>query len=130
MVVLLAGCGQGLTTRTVSVSGLSAEEEAIVHEALQLMAGVQLPSRIVVVGGGEHAGQACVDCDPCLITLGEYDDGIFPIRERLIPIVWHEVGHCLGQEHILDAGDVMHPQAPVLRAVTPAKQSAFFARLR
>lgn len=65
--------------------------------------------------------------DPCEITMSQraYNYG----QDWVNSVFWHEVGHCVGLEHVPDSNDIMYKYAWPLSSYKEDYKQDFFRRL-
>ncbi len=74
------------------------------------------------------AGRATLDSSQCVIELGSF---LFEEKSKdlLMPVLWHEIGHCAGLLHVTEANEVMSPITNRLDAYTADHFKRFFDAL-
>jgi hypothetical protein len=78
--------------------------------------------------GTQVAGRATIDSKQCLIELGSF---LFEekAKDLLLPVLWHEIGHCGGLVHVTDNNEVMSPITNRFDSYTKDKLKRFFDAL-
>ena len=59
----------------------------------------------LATGDSHVAGRATIYSNRCTIDLSSL---ITSSKERIVPVVWHELGHCAGLSHDASEGEVMY----------------------
>jgi hypothetical protein len=128
--VMTQGCGEGLGTQTApTVVGFSPAATGAILKALQDLqaAGItEAPPTLVTLDPSiaPDKGRACMNCDFCQIQVREeFDHGI------LKSIVWHELGHCAGLQHLTERADIMNPLVVPFHSYSDSSVQDFLVRL-
>jgi hypothetical protein len=74
------------------------------------------------------AGRATLDSNQCVIELGSFlfEDNA---RDLLMPVLWHEIGHCGGLVHLSEANEVMSPITNRVQTYSKEQFKRFFDAL-
>lgn len=131
-----------------TVSGFSSQEEDRVVKAveqlnLKVHRTLVLPSSLTSDGtsssqGRIHiqwvkeipkttiAGRATIKGTTCFIELTEQ---VASSDDYIIPVLWHEIGHCAGLKHTTDATDVMYRTSTTLSSYSQDSFRRFFNQI-
>ncbi len=74
----------------------------------------------------DQAGYATVGDGNCSI---QFTDDLFDASrtDYVQPVVWHELGHCSGQHHVLEVGEIMYPMTEAESQYTTPETQRFFS---
>jgi hypothetical protein len=80
-----------------------------------------IPERTNVI-----AGRATVDDEKCVVQISSVvaDD-----ISLLVPVLWHELGHCAGLDHDPKQGELMYKTTYAMKSYDDAKIERFFAHV-
>ena len=72
------------------------------------------------------AGRATVDGEKCVIQISSV---VANNNELLVPVIWHELGHCAGLDHDPKSGEVMYSSTVSMKNYNEATLGRFFDRV-
>ncbi len=151
VVVVVSGCGNNRPSpgqwpaAVVSVENFSPDQTATLNAALKEM-NIHVHRTIVQPEGTtagypiriklrepwpeapDRAGYATVESDRCTIELSNviYKNAD---TDYIKPVVWHEMGHCAGLQHVATQGEIMYPSSNKLAAYTQDQISRFYSEV-
>ncbi len=70
------------------------------------------------------AGRATVDGDKCDVQISS---AVIDNNTLLVPVLWHELGHCAGLDHNSNKGEIMYATTYSMKTYDEASLSRFFA---
>ncbi|MBY0372257.1 matrixin family metalloprotease [bacterium] len=85
---------------------------------------IKMPGR--GIAGTRIAGRATLTAENCLIELGDF---IFNDDELMQAVLWHEIGHCGGLQHVKEDGEIMSPVTKPFNQYSSDKVQRFFGDL-
>ncbi len=80
-----------------------------------------IPERTNVI-----AGRATVDGEKCVVLISSV---VADNNDLLLPVLWHELGHCAGLDHDPLEGEIMYKTTRPIKSYDEAAQSRFFAKV-
>lgn len=72
------------------------------------------------------AGRATVDGEKCVVQISSV---VADNNELLVPVVWHELGHCAGLDHDPKVGEVMYASTGSMKNYDAATLGRYFAHV-
>lgn len=72
------------------------------------------------------AGRATVDGEKCIVQISSV---VADNNELLVPVIWHELGHCAGLDHDPKAGEVMYASTVSMKNYDQATLGRFFTHV-
>jgi len=153
VVFLVAACGKtghssrgGWPAALVALENFPSAEHSRVEEAVKQLNERALRPILMeqgTTGGGypvtirfrepwpeapNRAGYATIEDDRCTVEISSV---LFEatFKDYLFPVIWHEVGHCAGLEHIPQEGEVMYKYSGALGSYTEGAIQRFFGTL-
>ena len=148
--ILLAGCGKKGHEHlpwpaSVNLNGISESDAALIRNAFTQMNDeggkmiVQETSergkypiafQIVEFPKSEtQAGLATIEDTRCTIQLARHLFTDPSMSSYLVPVVWHELGHCAGLKHNPIRGEIMFASTVPFERYSPKEIARFFADL-
>jgi len=148
VVFLIVGCGNyrhqylEWPALLVSVSDFSESQQDMVYEAVDqfnnrsgktliIFNDSEADSQIFIRWKEEIpqlrsaiAGRATMEPDKCTIDIAEI---VASTKDYLIPVLWHEIGHCAGLEHVPEKGEIMYKEVTPLSDLETEAIERFFS---
>jgi hypothetical protein len=72
------------------------------------------------------AGRATVDGEKCVIQISSV---VADNDDLLVPVLWHEVGHCAGLDHDPSKGEIMYKTTYTMDHYDESTLNRFFAKV-
>jgi hypothetical protein len=81
----------------------------------------KIPERTSII-----AGRATVDDEKCIVQIASV---VADSPELLVPVLWHEIGHCAGLDHDPKDGELMYKMTYSMRRYDEATIERFFTHV-
>ncbi len=105
----------------ISPAGLPASRESSEGSPIYFRFADNIPEQKKVI-----AGRATVDGEKCVVQISSV---VADNNELLVPVIWHELGHCAGLDHDPKAGEVMYASTVSMKNYDEATLSRFFSHV-
>lgn len=105
----------------VTPQGLQTQDSSDSGSPIYIRFEENIPERTNVI-----AGRATVDGEKCVVQISSV---VADNTALLVPVLWHELGHCAGLEHDPTQGEIMYKTTYSMKNYNEASLSRFFANV-